>query len=237
MNQLLFISHNIWVILISGESNWSWHSPCRVFRWFLSIVMQASIIWILTRITWFQICYFTMPKQKGSSFPRPGKYFQLQSYSHHSQLILIYISAFRLWIIINLGILCTWYEDCFWNWRCSSWSCLETRLISNIFPKKSIFGNLFWNHHKWQNVKQQSLNNSMYQKLLSMWTAQRKNATSNARMEMFQHLYGQMERKFQKVLSSVKEDQTGSHEQVKSHVRNNVIFLNKLIKKSSFIES
>ena len=103
--------------------------------------------------------------------------------------------------------------------------------------EKNIFGTLFWNHHKWQNVKQQSLNNSMFQKLLSMWTAQRKNATSNARMEMFQHLYGQMERKFQKVLSSVKEDQTGSHEQVKSHVRNNVIFLNKLIKKSSFIES
>ena len=60
---------------------------------------------------------------------------------------------------------------------------------------------------------------------------------SNAKMEMFQHLYGQMERKFQKVLLSVKEDQTGSHEQVKSHVRNYGILLNKLIKKSSFIKS
>ena len=83
------MTHIIWVILISGESNWSWHSPCRVFRWLLSIIVQASIIWILTRITWFQICHFTMPKQKGSSFPCPGKYLQLQSNSHHPQVILI----------------------------------------------------------------------------------------------------------------------------------------------------
>ena len=102
----------------------------------------------------------------------------------------------------------------------------------------SIFvGNLFWNHHKWQNVKQQSLNNSMFQKLLSMWTAQPKNAMSNAKMEMFQHLYGQMERRFQKVHISVKEDQTGSHERVKSHVRNNVLILNTIIKDNLFIKS
>ena len=63
-----------------------------------------------------------------------------------------------------------------------------------------------------------------------MLVAQRKNATSNAKMEMFQHLYGQMERRFQKVHISVKEDQTGSHERVKSHVRNNVLILNTIIK-------
>ena len=69
-----------------------------------------------------------------------------------------------------------------------------------------------------------------------MLVAQRKNATSNAKMEIFQHLYGQMERRFQKVLISVKEDQTGSHERVKSHVLNNVIILNTIIKYNLFNE-
>ena len=59
---------------------------------------------------------------------------------------------------------------------------------------------------------------------------------SNVKMEMFQHLYGQMERRFQKVLISVKEDQTGSHERVKSHVRNNNLILNTITKENLFIK-
>ena len=71
------------------------------------------------------------------------------------------------------------------------------------------------------------MNNLKSPKPLSMSIAQRKNAMSNVKLERFQHSFGQTERKYQKVLISVKEEPIGFHEQAKSHVLNSP-FSNKI---------